>query len=89
MMPTVLRRSGPDFVRNGVVISPKAMIHLCEGCGAEGAPFLFFDGKRMLSWCAYSNGAGYCAKAPAADPVCKTEPKFTDPMPAPAEPTLF
>lgn len=63
-MPTVLRRSGPAFERNGVTVEPRAMVHLCEGCGVEGAMFIFYDGKTMLSWCARNEqGAGYCAKA--------------------------
>ncbi len=86
MMPTVRRRSGPDFVRDGAIVSPKALIHFCEGCGAEGAPFLFYDGRKMLSWCAYSNGTGYCAKTGPVEAARAETPPAVKPV---AEPTLF
>ncbi len=70
MMPTILRRSGPDIVDakfNHRV--PRAMIHFCETCGYEGAAFgIHADGK-LLSYCGWQNGAPVCvgkAKAVAA-----------------------
>jgi hypothetical protein len=94
-MPTILRRSGPAIMRNGVAVEPRAMIHICEGCGAEGAPFIFWDGKAMLSWCAIDeNRDGYCAKAGPAVPVAPTivAEDYSKPIPATVEinePTLF
>ncbi len=50
MMPAVLRRSGNDFYRDGVKVTPRAMIASCEVCGMEHAPYGFKDeqGKRIF-----------------------------------------
>lgn len=60
-MPTVLRRSGPSFERNGVTIEPRAMIHTCEDCGRH-APFLLYDGKTMRSWCGWDGEKPVCVR---------------------------
>jgi len=57
-MPFVLRRSGPDFMRDGEIVTPRAMISTCETCGYEGAPFGSTDpltGKKT-AWCGWRNG---------------------------------
>lgn len=48
MMPAVLRQSGPKFMKDGVLFTPRAMVASCEVCGREHAPFGFTDehGKR-------------------------------------------
>lgn len=48
MTPSILRQSGPKYVRDGATFTPRAVIHFCEVCSAEGAPFGFTDasGKR-------------------------------------------
>lgn len=59
-MPTVLRKSGPAFERDGKLIEPRAMIHFCEDCGFEGAAFgETVDGK-MRSWCGWQGGKPVC-----------------------------
>ncbi|WIY54135.1 hypothetical protein O9Z70_06335 [Devosia sp. YIM 151766] len=49
MMPAVLRQSGPKFMKDGVLFTPRAMIAQCEVCGFEHAPFGITDehGKRL------------------------------------------
>lgn len=49
MMPAVLRRSGPDFIKDGVRHTPRALIQICEVCGCEDARFGHKDsqGKRV------------------------------------------
>lgn len=59
-MPTILRRSGPDFEKDGQMQTPRAMIHFCEVCGAENAPFLISTGGKLLSYCGYRNGKPTC-----------------------------
>lgn len=51
-MPAVLRRSGPDFMKDGKPFTPRAIIQICEVCGIEGAPYGTTDasGKREY-WC--------------------------------------
>jgi len=69
-MPTILVRSGPDFERNGVNVTPMAQVHYCEGCGVEGAPFIFDTGKTIESWCGRRpNGSGYCKADPSLTPM--------------------
>lgn len=48
-MPSVLRQSGPKWRKDdGEIVTPRAVIHLCEGCGIEGASFGdTVDGKRV------------------------------------------
>jgi len=60
-MPSVLRRSGPAFERGGQMIEPRALIHKCEGCGTERAPFglLTKEGK-LLTYCGQVNGTMQC-----------------------------
>lgn len=60
MMPTVLRRSGPDFEKNGQMQTPRAMIHFCEVCGAENAPFLISTGGKLLSYCGWNGKEPVC-----------------------------
>lgn len=63
MMPTVLRRSGPDILdKFGKVTTPRAMIHFCETCGYEGAAFGARVGGKLLSYCGWQNGAPVCVK---------------------------
>ncbi|KKB09388.1 hypothetical protein VE26_05475 [Devosia chinhatensis] len=52
MMPAVLRQSGPKYMRNGAVFTPRAVIGQCEVCGFEHAPHGTADeqGKRLY-WC--------------------------------------
>jgi hypothetical protein len=50
-MPTVLRRSGPDFIRDGVTITPRAVIDICDTCGFEGAAFTENAGGKRVSFC--------------------------------------
>lgn len=61
VMPTVMRRSGPDILRkNGERFTPRAMVHFCEGCGYEGAPFALHKAGRLLTYCGYRNGEPVC-----------------------------
>lgn len=61
MMPTVLRRSGPDILqRDGSVLTPRAMVHRCEVCGYEGAAFLVRADGRLLSYCGNVGGEFRC-----------------------------
>jgi hypothetical protein len=50
MMPSVLRRSGLDFIRNGSTVSPRAIVSTCEVCGDPAA---FGDNSTgaYLTWC--------------------------------------
>lgn len=69
-MPFILRRSGPDFQRNGATVSPRALIGICEECGVEGAPFGFTDFATgtKTAWCGRRpDGTGYCKRAEAWD----------------------
>lgn len=52
MMPAVLRQSGPKFMKDGKLTTPRALIQICEVCGIEGAPYGTTDehGKRFY-WC--------------------------------------
>lgn len=59
-MPTILLRSGPDFIRNDVTVTPRAMIHRCEDCGFEGAAFGIRQGDRLLSFCGWIDGDAKC-----------------------------
>lgn len=71
-MPSVLRRSGRDFVnKQGVMVSPKALISFCEGCNVEGAAFGQYHDGKLKSYCGWANGA----------PVCKVSPKAAAPLP--------
>jgi hypothetical protein len=59
-MPSVLRRSGQDYEKNGQTITPRAAIHFCFGCGWEGAPFGdTVDGKQEY-WCGWTNNQPAC-----------------------------
>jgi hypothetical protein len=70
MMPTILRRSGPDSIdKHGKRKTPRAMIHYCETCGYEGAAFGVHAGGVLLSYCGWVSGEPVCvgkAKAEAA-----------------------
>lgn len=60
-MPSVLRRSGLDYVKEGKTITPRAAIHFCEVCNFEGAMFGdTIDGKRLY-WCGWVNKQPACA----------------------------
>jgi hypothetical protein len=61
-MPTVLRVSGPPIERNGITVQPRAMVSVCEDCGAE-AHFLRHDGKTLLSYCGWMDGEPRCVAA--------------------------
>ena len=63
--PTVLRRSGRDFTdRKGAERQPRAMIHFCEGCNAEGAKYGVRVGAKIFSFCGWRDGAPFCAVHP-------------------------
>ncbi len=53
MMPAVLRVSGPKFMKDGALFTPRAMIASCEICGMEHAPFGFKDKEGVRTF--------YCA----------------------------
>ena len=58
-MPSVLRQSGPKWIKDGETITPRAVVHFCEGCGFEGAPFGdTVDGNRLY-FCGW-NGQPVC-----------------------------
>lgn len=60
-MPTVLRRTGPDFVLNGKTIEPRREVHFCEVCGYENAGAIFWPkGGKLLSFCGSVNGNPAC-----------------------------
>jgi hypothetical protein len=65
-MPTVLRRSGPDFIRNGAAVTPRAMIHFCEDCNFEGAAYGIRQGGKLLSYCGWVDSAPACIRMGAA-----------------------
>lgn len=58
-MPSVLRISGPGFIRNGVLLTPRALVSTCETCGAD-APFGIRRGDKLLTYCGYRNGEPVC-----------------------------
>jgi len=60
MMPFVLRRSGPDFLRNGQMVTPRAMVGICDGCGSENAPFGIITGNRREAYCGWKDGKAQC-----------------------------
>lgn len=55
-MPTVLRRSGPDFIRDGAPITPRAIIDICDTCGFEGAAFTENAGGKRIAFCGIDAG---------------------------------
>ncbi len=59
-VPTVLRQSGPKFEKDGALFTPRAMVHFCEDCGAENAPFLISSGGKLFSFCGYVNRTPVC-----------------------------
>ncbi|RYE65800.1 MAG: hypothetical protein EOO81_12240 [Oxalobacteraceae bacterium] len=63
MTPSVLRQSGPKHIRDGQMFTPRAVIHFCETCGFEGAPYGDTDaqGKRIY-FCREHNPAFRIAK---------------------------
>lgn len=69
LMPTILRRSGSDFLRADVLTTPRAMIHFCEDCGFEGAAFGRRDGDRILSFCGWVDGQPQCIGKGRAAPA--------------------
>lgn len=60
MMPFLLRRSGPDYQRDGQTISPRALVGVCEVCGYEGAPFGIVEGKDKRAYCGWVDGQPAC-----------------------------
>lgn len=59
-MPAVLRQSGRKWVKDGVEITPRAMVTFCIGCGFEGAAFGdIHQGKREW-WCGWRDGSPAC-----------------------------
>lgn len=60
-MPSVLRRTGPDFMKNGEMKTPRGIVSSCEVCGSPHAPFgiLTKDG-RYLTYCGQVNGTLQC-----------------------------
>lgn len=55
MSPSVLRRSGPDHEKNGQTITPRAVIHFCEG-----APFGDTEDGKRLYFCGWVNNKPAC-----------------------------
>jgi hypothetical protein len=47
-------------MRDGAMVTPRAMIHFCETCGFEGAAFGIHRGDRLLSYCGWVNGRPVC-----------------------------
>jgi len=66
-MPTVLRRSGREFLRDGKSVTPRAMVHFCEDCGYEGASFGIHAGGVLRSYCGWRNGSPVCVGKGRAD----------------------
>lgn len=64
-MPTVLRRSGPRFTRQGETFEPRALIHTCEECGGEAGHGFEVDLLRGKP------GRWYCGADRAGNPICK------------------
>lgn len=54
MSPSVLRRSGPDIERDGLMVTPRALVSSCEVCGAP-APFGDTSSGKLLTWCSEHN----------------------------------
>lgn len=55
-MPAVLRQSGPKFMKDGVLFTPRAMIAQCEVCSFEHAPYGQKDAKgNRLFFCREHN----------------------------------
>lgn len=50
MMPSILRRTGPDIERNGVPVTPRGIVSTCEVCG-EPAPFGLLSAGGYRSFC--------------------------------------
>lgn len=50
MMPSVLRQSGPRYLRDGKMFTPRALISTCEVCG-EPAPYGDKSSGKLLTWC--------------------------------------
>ena len=61
-MPSVLRQSGPKWIKDGETVTPRALVSFCDVCGWEGAPFgsLSTDGKRLY-FCGW-NGQPMCMR---------------------------
>lgn len=63
MMPVILRQSGPKFERDGEIITPRAMLATCEGCGAPAA---FGEGVNVRQgasgrwFCSWADGRPKC-----------------------------
>lgn len=61
-MPRVLRKSGPAYMRDGVMFQPRAAVAACDWCGKEHAPAsAIINGKRVYG-CQWINNAPGCAK---------------------------
>lgn len=57
-MPTVRRRSGPNYtLSDGTIIEPRALVHFCEECGAENAAFGETRDGKLMSWCGWDREA--------------------------------
>lgn len=53
MSPSVLRRTGPDFEKDGQTVTPRALVSTCEVEGCERhAPFGFMVEGKYLTYCA-------------------------------------
>lgn len=50
-MSAVLRQSGPKYMRDGVLFTPRAVIGQCEVCGFEHAPYGTTENGKRLHWC--------------------------------------
>lgn len=59
-MPTEYRVSGPQIMRDGKPVEPKAAIHICEGCRYEGAAFGLMRGDAALSYCGWKHAVPVC-----------------------------
>lgn len=60
-MPSELVRSGRDFInKKGEAISPQAIVHRCEDCGAPNAPFGLSVKGELFTYCGYVDGEPRC-----------------------------
>lgn len=65
MTPSVLRRSGPDTIRNGAPFTPRALLHFCEICGE---PASYGEGVDLLR---NKPGRWFCGVDGNRNPICK------------------
>ncbi len=59
-MPSVLRQSGAKWVKDGETITPRAVVHFCERCSFEGAPFGTTENGKREYFCGFADGQPQC-----------------------------